>query len=51
MDGERGTDHGWSLRAGDIIITGAAAPPMPMQAGDDVEAAFDGLGTVEVAFS
>ena len=42
--------HGWPLRAGDIIITGASAPPIPVQAGDDLEAAFDGLGTVTVRF-
>jgi 2-keto-4-pentenoate hydratase len=43
-------DRGWPLREGDIIITGASAPPIPVQAGDDLEAVFDGLGTVSVRF-
>jgi 2-keto-4-pentenoate hydratase len=43
-------DHGWPLRAGDIIITGASAPPIPIEAGDDLEAVFDDLGTVAVRF-
>ena len=51
VDGERGTGHGWSLRAGDMVLTGAAAPPMPILPGDAVLAEFDGLGNVEVAFS
>jgi 2-keto-4-pentenoate hydratase len=42
--------HGWPLRAGDIIITGATAPPIPIRAGEDLEAVFDGLGTVTVRF-
>jgi 2-keto-4-pentenoate hydratase len=42
--------HGWPLRAGDIIITGASAPPIPVQVGDDLEAVFDDLGTVTVRF-
>lgn len=42
--------HGWRLRAGDIVITGASAPPIPIQAGDDLEAVFDDLGTVTVRF-
>ena len=41
---------GWPLRAGDIIITGASAPPVTVHAGADVEAVFDGLGTVAVRF-
>lgn len=42
--------RGWSLRAGEIVITGAAAPPIRVQAGDRLQAVFDGLGTVEVEF-
>ncbi len=42
--------HGWPLRAGDIIITGASAAPISVQAGDEVQATFDGLGTVPVRF-
>jgi 2-keto-4-pentenoate hydratase len=42
--------HGWPLRAGEIVITGAAAPPIGVHAGDQLHAVFDGLGTVEVEF-
>jgi 2-keto-4-pentenoate hydratase len=42
--------RGWPLRAGDIVITGASAPPIPVQAGDHLEAVFAGLGTVTVRF-
>ena len=42
--------HGWPLRAGDIIITGASAPPIPVQAGDELEAVFDDLGAVTARF-
>jgi 2-keto-4-pentenoate hydratase len=42
--------RGWPLRAGEIVITGAAAPPIGVQAGNRVQAVFDGLGTVEVEF-
>jgi len=45
------TDRGWSLNAGDVVLTGAAAPPMPIVPDDAVLAEFDGLGNVEVAFS
>ena len=45
------THHGWSLSAGDVVLTGAAAPPIPIAPGDAVMAEFDGLGNVEVAFS
>jgi 2-keto-4-pentenoate hydratase len=42
--------RGWSLRAGDIVLTGASAPPVPVHAGDALEAVFDGLGSVQVEF-
>jgi 2-keto-4-pentenoate hydratase len=42
--------RGWSLRAGDIVLTGASAPPVPVHAGDALEAVFDGLGSAQVEF-
>lgn len=42
--------RGWRLKAGDIVLTGASSPPIPVHAGDTVEAIFDGLGTVPVRF-
>ncbi len=42
--------RGWSLRAGDIVLTGASAPPVPVHAGDALEAVFDRLGSVQVEF-
>jgi 2-keto-4-pentenoate hydratase len=42
--------RGWSLRAGEIVLTGASAPPIAVHAGDALEAVFEGLGKVEVSF-
>jgi 2-keto-4-pentenoate hydratase len=42
--------RGWPLRAGDIVLTGASAPPVGVHDGDALEAVFDGLGSVEVEF-
>lgn len=42
--------YGLSLRAGDIVTTGTAAPPAPVSPGDSVAAEFPGLGSVELGF-
>jgi 2-keto-4-pentenoate hydratase len=42
--------RGWSLRSGEIVLTGASAPPIPVREGDALEAVFDGLGAVTVRF-
>jgi 2-keto-4-pentenoate hydratase len=43
-------EHGLSLEAGEIVISGAIAAPQPIAAGDTFEAVFEGLGTISVAF-
>jgi 2-keto-4-pentenoate hydratase len=42
--------RGWPLRAGDVVLTGASAPPIAVQADETLLACFDDLGTVEVRF-
>lgn len=42
---------GLSLRAGDIVTTGTAAPPAPVSPGDTVLAEFPGLANVELRFA
>jgi 2-keto-4-pentenoate hydratase len=42
--------RGWQLRAGDVVLTGASAPPIQVDAGDGILAEFAALGTVEVLF-
>lgn len=42
---------GERLRAGDVVLTGAAIPPFAAEPGERVVARFAGLGSVEVAFS
>lgn len=43
--------RGWPLRAGEIVLTGASAPPIPVHAGDVLDAVFDGLGMLTVKFA
>jgi 2-keto-4-pentenoate hydratase len=39
---------GVTLRAGEVVTTGTSHPPLPIEAGDHVEADFGVLGKVSV---
>lgn len=41
---------GERLRAGDVLLTGAAAPPFAAEPGERIVARFEGLGSVRVSF-
>lgn len=44
-------EHGQSLEAGEVVITGSMTPPLEINSGDSYEAVFDELGTIIVDFS
>jgi len=44
-------DMGNPLEEGDIILSGSLGPMLKVEAGDEVVANFDGMGSVSVKFT
>jgi 2-keto-4-pentenoate hydratase len=45
------TDHGQALKAGEVILSGALGPMVPIQAGDLVQVHISALGHISMRIS